>query len=136
MPADIDRPLHISMAGAIGHDHSAARPHHFDAPRAAGSVDNRSAAVGPNHRGMARRRKARGTAVGAVELGAGAPARVVRTETPTGIIVRVAAPACAVVRDSAPAGVVVRAETPAGIIVRSGAPTGIVVRKIAPAGVV
>jgi hypothetical protein len=34
MPADIDRPLHISMAGAIGYDHSAARPYHFDAPGA------------------------------------------------------------------------------------------------------
>src|ERR1035438_8519932 len=108
MSVDSDRPLHISMARAIGHDHSATRPHHLDPPGSAGSVDNRGAAVRPNHRRMARRRKARGTAVGAVELGAGPPAGIVRTETPTGIVVRDRARAGAVVRDGAPAGVVVR----------------------------
>src|ERR1035438_8544287 len=71
MSVDSDRPLHISMARAIGHDHSATRPHHLDPPGSAGSVDNRGAAVRPNHRRMARRRKARGTAIGAMELGPG-----------------------------------------------------------------
>src|ERR1019366_1878893 len=126
MTADRNRPLHVSMAGAVGHDHSAARPHHFDAPRARGSVDNRSAAVGPNHRGMARRRKPRGTAVGTMELGAGTPAGAIRTETPAGVVVR----------DRASAGVVVRTETPTGIVVRGGAPAGIIVRETTPAGVV
>src|ERR1019366_6279542 len=144
MTADRNRPLHVSMAGAVGHDHSAARPHHFDAPRARGSVDNRSAAVGPNHRGMARWREVRGTAVRTMELGAGTPAGAVRTETPAGVVVRdrasagvvvrTEAPAGIIVRDRAPAGVFVGTETPTGIVVRGGAPAGIIVRETTPAG--
>src|ERR1019366_8128760 len=135
MTADRNRPLHVSMAGAVGHDHSAARPHHFDAPRARGSVDNRSAAVGPNHRGMARWREVRGTAVGTMELGAVTPAGAVRTETPAGVVVRDRAPAGVVVRETTPAGVVVRNGSSAGIIAGKTAPAGGVVRKIASAGV-